>query len=111
MIRYSAEHGIPRSVLLGRVVEPGDPLWLAEDLEVVLEWQRWTDVLCSGCNQPLSESLDPELEGAYEATAMVCHSCAARSAAEKKHDGPGLQVGVALLPEAQQYLLEHGGRR
>lgn len=95
---------MPRSVLLGRVVAPGEPLWLAEDLDVVLEWQRWADQLCSGCHQPLIETLDPELEGGYVATAVECHGCAARVAEQKKHDSTAVHVAVDLIPDARDYV-------
>lgn len=97
---------MPRSVLMGRVVEPGEPLWLAEDVDAVLEWQRWCDLQCSGCGQPMTETLDPELEGAYEATAVVCHGCAAREGEQKRQDGVGVRVAVDLIPEARDFLRE-----
>lgn len=97
---------MPRSVLMGRVVEPGEPLWLAEDLEAVLEWQRWCDLVCSGCGQPMSETLDPELEGAYEATAVVCHGCAARETEQQRVEGKGVHVAVDLDPRARQFLID-----
>ena len=89
---------------MGRVVGPDEPLWLASDLEAVLEWQRWCDQVCGGCGQPLLEAIDPDLEGAYEAHAVVCHACAAREAEQKRVEGMGIQVGVELMPAAQQML-------
>lgn len=55
----------------------------------------------------MRHSFDPELEGAYEAHAVVCHACAAREAGVKAHaDEPGSKVGVSLLPEAVEFLNE-----
>lgn len=80
-------------------------MWLPEDLDAVLEYQRWRDEVCSGCGQPMSETLDAELEGAYEPRVVQCHGCAARDTAMKKSsDQPGVKVAVELLPEAHEYL-------
>lgn len=34
---------------------------------------------CSGCSLPMSETLDPANERKYQATAYICHACAART--------------------------------
>lgn len=87
-----------------------EPEWLPDDLEVVLEWTRYRDTLCDGCAQSLSESLDPALEGAYEADVVSCHGCAAREAAQKKaRDVPGVKVAVHLVPEAVEFLRSREG--
>lgn len=36
--------------------------------------------LCSGCGQPKSECMNPEMDGAYEAVPVQCFACAARAA-------------------------------
>lgn len=82
----------------------GEPEWLPEDLDVALEWQRHLDEQCT-CGNPLMESTDPELEGAYEAQAVVCHACAAREAASKKFaDADGVKLATHLTAEARAYL-------
>jgi hypothetical protein len=53
----------------------------------------------------MSETLDAELEGAYESRAVQCHGCAARDVAMKKSsDQPGVKIAVELVPEAHDYL-------
>lgn len=55
----------------------------------------------------MSESFDPDLEGAYEPQAVACHACAARDAGVKQHrDVPGVKVGVSLIEEAAEFLRE-----
>lgn len=76
VLRYCAEHGIPRSVFLGRVVAPGEPLWLREDVVAALQHQADEDALCPGCRQPRVESFDTAAR--YTVETHKCQSCAAQ---------------------------------
>lgn len=69
---------------------------------------RWDDSLCVGCRRPMTETLDPELQGAYEAHVVTCHACAAREKAAKSDEAanPGVRIGVDLRPEAREFLIE-----
>jgi hypothetical protein len=75
---YGSGRAVPRSVFLGRVVAPGDPLWLQEDVTAALEWQAYQRMLCSGCSLPRSETFDIAMDDGYDADVWVCHACAAR---------------------------------
>lgn len=67
--------GIPHSVFMGRVVGPGEPMWLPEDADLALEWQAEQDITCKGCGQPVDESTATASEGGYEGHAVVCFGC------------------------------------
>lgn len=82
-------------MLLGRVVKVGDPAWLTEDTEAVLEYLREKALLCPGCGQPRDETMDPNAEGRFTSRALRCHACAARGRLARKftgetHDDAGL---------------------
>lgn len=68
---------MPRSVLIGRVVQPGEPEWLEEDLDALMEWDEYRESLCIGCSHPRHESFDPD-GPRYEAKALRCRACQAR---------------------------------
>lgn len=74
---YGAGRAIPRSVFLGRVVEPGEALWLEADWVAALEWRTYEKSLCS-CGRPRTESFDKAMDDRYEVTPLVCNACAAR---------------------------------
>lgn len=78
---------MPRSILLGRVMAEGEPLWLREDTQAVLEYLREKSLLCPGCGLPRDETMDPEAEGHFASKALRCHACAARERAAKKFTG------------------------
>lgn len=69
---------------------------------------RWDDAICPGCGRPVTETFDPELQGAYEAHVITCHACAAREKAVKADEAknPGVRIGVDLRPEARRFLSE-----
>lgn len=108
---YCVEHGIPRSVFLGRVVAPGEPLWLEDDTVAALEWIDYLASLCKGCGQPLAECMDEANDGRYETVPVHCFACAARDAenrdvakarrSESYGEGSfdGLYVGVRMIPD------------
>jgi hypothetical protein len=52
----------------------------------VLAWLEVEAETCSGCGHPKAETFDPDSEGAFDASVLVCHACAARRKAEKRVD-------------------------
>ena len=70
--------GVPRSVLLGRVVADGEPLWLPNDTEAVFDYLREQAIACPGCGHPRDETMDPKAEEHYRSRSLKCHACAAR---------------------------------
>lgn len=64
-------------MFLGRVVEPGEPLWLDEDRDYALALHWLEAETCSGCGQPRSESTAIENDGGYRIEPIRCHACAA----------------------------------
>lgn len=91
--------GVPRSVFLGRVVGPGEPLWLPEDRWWALALAEDEANRCRDCGHDLTETMAPDAEDAYDATLTRCHGCAAaarRVAAFTDEGGrtEGLQISV-----------------
>lgn len=91
--------GVPRSVFLGRVVKPGEPLWLADDRWWALALLEAESGLCGDCGQPLHESTHADNEYEYDAAVSRCHGCAAAGRRMKAvQDGnaetAGLHVSV-----------------
>lgn len=64
-------------MFLGRVVGPGEPLWLEEDRAWALALAQVEAEQCPGCGQPLAETTDPGAQYAYQAKITRCHACAA----------------------------------
>jgi hypothetical protein len=75
---------VPRSVLLGRVVRAGEPLWLQSDTEAVLEYLHDKSLMCSGCGLPREDTMTPDAERLFVSRALRCHACAARDRAARK---------------------------
>lgn len=96
----------PRSVLLGRVPQPGEPYWLPADTDGLLALQSDEDTRCGGCNQLLEQSMDPdnsELWDTVHDPLPVCHACAAmdrRKRALRDGEDPSRdrRDGVKVVP-------------
>ncbi|MFN2636912.1 MAG: hypothetical protein ABR585_07800 [Gemmatimonadaceae bacterium] len=59
-----------------RAVTTHDSEWTAEDLAYAQAHRRNELDTCPGCGFPLSETTDPENEGAYESPLPArCHAC------------------------------------
>lgn len=57
------------------------------------------DTTCDGCQQPLTESLDPDREGWYMVEPVICAGCRARETYRGKGDAePGERLRVSLDP-------------
>lgn len=108
---------MPRSVLLGRQrksvteweyddegrlvreVVTHDAEWTDEDLGYAKAWHRIELDRCPGCQLPLSETTDPDHEGAYEAPPPTrCHACTPleHRKGEYTESPPGLLFRVYL---------------
>jgi hypothetical protein len=84
---------VPRSVLLGRAVPPGERLWLDDDARLVLEYLRDEQLKCPGCGQYREDSMAKEADGSYRVREFRCHACAAKSQAAKKWNAKGAESG------------------
>jgi hypothetical protein len=76
-IQYACSHGIPLSIFLGRVANPGEPYWLNSDTVTALEWQIAENLRCSGCGLPRDRTMRGEDEVEFKAEALLCHACRA----------------------------------
>lgn len=73
---------MPLSVLTGRTPRKGEPVWLPEDLEVLVELDRWREQRCPSCGTVPDDWVDPETgkphdHQAWAAMTDVCHGCRA----------------------------------
>ena len=86
-------------MFLGRVVGPGEPLWLPEDRWWALALHEVESGTCRDCGHPLAETTSSAGEDAYVADVVRCHACvaAARRVSAFTDDGgqlQGLQVTI-----------------
>lgn len=80
-LSYCGPRGIPLSVFLGRIVYPGEPLWLEGDALAAVDWDAYEHAKCPGCGQPRDECMAHEdAAPAYEVELLRCHSCSAAAA-------------------------------
>ena len=56
--------------------------------EAALAWQAEQADVCAGCGHPHRESMDPENQGAYTASLVICHACAARDEKARSAENP-----------------------
>jgi hypothetical protein len=68
---------VPRSVLLGRVVAKGEPLFLPDDTAGALELQADEDARC-----PRGHYLD-EAHADVDVSSFTCEGCAAEDSAQR----------------------------
>jgi hypothetical protein len=73
---------VPPSVLAGRVVLAGQPLWLQEDTDLAVALTEIEAERCE-CGHSRTESMDPAHEFDWQAEAVRCHACAARERAAR----------------------------
>lgn len=86
---------MPWTVLTGRAVAPGEPLWTDTDTQLAVALMRVESAACPGCGMDRRETTDPASEFAYQAEAVRCHACAARDrAAEHHQSGGGTTAGL-----------------
>lgn len=81
-------------MFLGRVPEPGEPLWLDRDRDYALALQAEEADTCA-CGEPRSTSTLITSDSEYIAEAIQCHACAAAARAVRRlGDAPGATDGV-----------------
>jgi hypothetical protein len=80
-VGYCAPRGIPHSTFLGRVVGPGEPLWLGADRDKALWWLIRDRQTCSGCGTR-AEEWEDDLD-AYTAEPHFCRGCEVRASADE----------------------------
>lgn len=111
-ITYAATHGIPLSVFLGRVVEPGEPVWLLEDTQAAMGFEQWSAAICSGCGlHPLD--WPDERDETWRGQIDMCHGCiemadTRATIPDKVSDDRRRAMRVYLVPrpEPERLLLE-----
>jgi hypothetical protein len=86
---------------MGRVVGPGEPLWLPEDRAWALALLAVEADACPECGQPWDESADPAAadDAGYVAELHRCHACAtaARKVAAHQQDPRAETAGLHVL--------------
>lgn len=89
--------------------------WPLVDQILALALQEYEDGVCSGCGQPLAESMDPDLEDEWATLpAHRCHSCTAIARAaeqDKDREYPGALRYVTALLEGYQERRDSARRR
>ena len=88
--------GVPHSILTGRTVREGQPLWTAQDTALAVALTAVEAATCS-CGHDRRESMAPANEYAYTAEAVRCHACATRDrAADNYAKADGSMAGLAF---------------
>jgi hypothetical protein len=84
---------VSRSVFLGA---PVDTPWSDDDRAWARALLDVEAAVCGGCGHDMTQSLDAESEGAYRASVLRCHACAAKAryvdSLPESMDRAGLQV-------------------
>jgi len=79
--------------------QPGEPLYLEEDAQDVLDLVADEDDSCPGCGGIRAETFDPANEFAYQGDTRQCFRCAAQRRAERRiDDKDGLYSFAVLRP-------------
>jgi len=86
--------GVPHSVLKGRVVAEGQPLFTADDSSLAIALQALEARTCA-CGHDRVDTTAADAEFAFAAEAIRCHACAARErAASAFVDSGGSTAGL-----------------
>lgn len=104
-VKFCCDHGIPISVFFGRVVEPGAPMWLAEDTEVAIGFEQWAAAVCSNCGLHRFD-WEHERDETFKGTIVTCFGCVEladtrRTIPEKTADDRKMALRVYLVPRTQ----------
>lgn len=75
---------MPHSVFTGRVVEPGEPLFLLTDTDAAVALAEEEQDTCPSCGFPKVWCQDAANQFAFEAYASQCHVTYARAAHRNK---------------------------
>ena len=85
---YACSHGIPLSIFLGRVPNPGEPYWLPEDRAAAIRWQVAESERCTGCGQRLVDTMGPDQFDKWNAEITgYCDTCRAGHRAAVTNSG------------------------
>ncbi|WNI16906.1 hypothetical protein [Actinacidiphila sp. ITFR-21] len=86
---------MPRSVFMGRVVQPGEPLWLPDDRAWALALAQVEADRCPDCGTEWGDATAPENEFEFDAEVIRCHACKASATRVKAfQDGGGNPAGL-----------------
>jgi hypothetical protein len=86
---------VPRSLFLGRVPAPGEPLWTDDDRDWAMALLAYEADLCE-CGQPRSESMSADSEFAYRTEPMRCHACQSIAKAAEPFAESGTGQGLFI---------------
>lgn len=94
---YCGPRGIPLSVFLGRVVGPGDPVWLLSDRDAALAWAEREARICKRCGtDPEAWDEDPL---AFHAHLQQCKGCQEQQRASESPDARnGRGIAAVVVP-------------
>lgn len=80
---------------MGRIVGPGEPQWLPDDVDLALEWQAEQALICPGCGHPLDETTAADSEDAYDVREIRCWGC--HPVQEAAHEFEGERHGLRFV--------------
>ena len=77
---------MPPSVLMGRVVRPGDPQWTQGDTDMAVALMELEAGTCTGCGLPREQTLAHEGDGfRFTAQPVRCRGCEAMDRESRRH--------------------------
>jgi hypothetical protein len=89
-------------VFLGRVLAPGEPLWLDDDRAWAYALADVEAEICPcGCGQPMAESTAMGADEAYEAHVVTCHAGAAKERLVEGRNIPGALLYVRRVGDTK----------
>jgi hypothetical protein len=122
---------VPHSVFTGRVVEPGEPLFLVEDTDGAVALAEEERATCPSCGLPRVWCRDPANQFAFEPREQECFAAKrlaqhrSSQAWESKHedtrqatellarfrDGhqPDIEAGLELVEDDAEVVQQHDG--
>ena len=108
-LRVARHYQTPLSVLRGRAVQPGEPLWTADDLDVAVAYEAWLleekSARCPSCGTRHDDWRDEQgrvrRDPPYVARTVDCDGCRALSDMRPDSKDEGVKGGwrrVELAP-------------
>ncbi len=108
-MRVCRHYRIPHSQFLGRVVGPGEPLWLESDQDKAVQYEQWlieqVEAMCPNCHTSQDDWTDPATgrpvpDPPWETAVLECPGCRRLAAREEKlrEDGDTAGRRVILRP-------------
>lgn len=74
---------------MGRIVQPGEPLWLEEDRAWAFALLHVEADSCPECRQPWGEATARDSEESYVTELIRCHACTASAQAVRVYQDRG----------------------